>query len=435
MTKKPPPRRSTPSTAKPSASKGSTRAKLATSSRSTSSSAAAGRSSAKSKSGLSGLALLGGGCVSTTTIIIGLILVCIVGSYLALNLNDEGDETATRAPITPGSTRVTSNNPPTPSPIDADWYEIYFTEATCPPEEERGEGLDSIIAETIAQAEIGVDIAVFELDSEPIVNALIGLEEQGIPVRVVVDTDYIEEASIRRLRRNGISVVEDDRSAFMHNKFTVIDERYVWVGSMNYMPNDVYCNNNNLVWFDSPELAANYTVEINEMYEDRSFGPRSPVNTPAEQLNLYGVSVENYFASETKVAPIIGELVNQAQSEILFMAFSFTHEDIGEAILERAEAGVAVQGVFETTGSNQDFSYYTIMSEENLPTVQIAQDGNPRIMHHKVIIIDRQTVIFGSFNFSGNANDSNDENVIVIHDATFASFFVDEFFQVWEERR
>ncbi|MBK9049904.1 MAG: hypothetical protein IPL78_02970 [Chloroflexi bacterium] len=119
----------------------------------------------------------------------------------------------------------------------------------------------------------------------------------------------------------------------------------------------------------------------------------------------------------------------------MFMAFSFTHEDIGEAMLERADAGVTVQGVFETTGSNQDFSYYTIMTEENLPTVQIAQDGNPRVMHHKVIILDRQTVIFGSFNFTGNANDSNDENVVVIHDATFASYFVDEFLQVWAERR
>ena len=426
MTQKPPPRRSTPSS-KPSASKSSTRSKPTTSSTRSASS----RSS--SKSGLSGLTLLGGGCASTVTVIGGLVLLCLVGAYLAFMVNeDDGEIAATRTPVTP----VTSNNPPTPfSSEDADWYEVYFTDATCLPEDERGEGLDTFIAQTIAQAEVSVDIAVFELDSEPIVEALIGLEEQGIPVRVVVDTDYIEESSIRRLRRNGISVVEDDRSAFMHNKFTVIDERYVWVGSMNYMPNDVYCNNNNLVWFDSPELAANYTAEMNEMYEDRSFGPRSEVNTPAEQLNLYGVSVENYFAPETKVAPLIGELINQAESEILFMAFSFTHEDIGEAMLERADAGVTVQGVFETTGSNQDFSYYTIMTEENLPTVQIAQDGNSRVMHHKVIILDRQTVIFGSFNFTGNANDSNDENVVVIHDATFASYFVDEFLQVWAERR
>ncbi|MBP8001880.1 MAG: hypothetical protein KA314_20685 [Chloroflexi bacterium] len=366
--------------------------------------------------------------------IIGIIFFYLGGGCVILTGNGGDNNTTPRSPITPGAPRATATNIPfEQTGEDADWYYIYFTDADCPPEEERGEGLDSIIAETISLAEESVDIAVFELDSEPIVEALIGLEERGIPVRVVVDTDYIGEASIRRLRRNGISVIEDDRSAFMHNKFTVIDNRYVWVGSMNYMPNDIYCNNNNLVWFDSPELAANYTTEMDEMYNDGGFGPRSEVNTPAEQLDLYGVSVENYFAPETKVAPLLGELIRQAQNEILFMAFSFTHEDVGEAMLERADQGVVVQGVFETTGSEQDFSYYTIMSGENLASVEIRQDGNRRIMHHKVIILDRETVIFGSFNFTGSANDSNDENVVVVHDPTFASYFVDEFFRVWGE--
>lgn len=434
MTQKPPPRRSNPTDKSKRSS--STRSKPASSSRSSSS-----RSSSSFKMpDMPKLKVPGRGRSSTAGFIVtALIVLCVACGVGALLLNEGlGDEeTATRAPITPGSTRTTGDVLPTRTDdaAAADWYAVYFTDAECPDEEERGEGLDSIIAETISQAEESVDIAVFELDSEPIVEALIGLEEQGIPVRVVIDTDYEDESSINRLRRNGISVVTDDRSAFMHNKFTVIDQRYVWIGSMNYMPNDIYCNNNNLVWFDSEELAANYTTEMDEMYEERSFGPRSTVNTPAEQLNIGGVAVENYFAPEIEVAPIVGDLIRQAQNEILFMTFSFTHEDVGEAMLEMAEEGVTVQGVFETTGSDQSFSYYTIMNEENVPGVEIRRDGNPRIMHHKVIILDRQTVIFGSFNFTGSANDSNDENLVVVHDPTFASFFVEEFFWVWEQGR
>jgi phosphatidylserine/phosphatidylglycerophosphate/cardiolipin synthase-like enzyme len=56
-------------------------------------------------------------------------------------------------------------------------------------------------------------------------------------------------------------------------------------------------------------------------------------------------------------------------------------------------------------------------------------------MHHKVIIIDRETVLFGSFNFSNSANDSNDENIVIIHDPTFTSFFVEEFEVVWGEAK
>jgi len=221
----------------------------------------------------------------------------------------------------------------------------------------------------------------------------------------------------------------------MHNKFIVIDGRFTWMGSLNFTSNGVYCNNNNLVRIDSPRLASNYITEMNEMYDGREFGPRSPVNTPNERLNINGVLVENYFAPEKELAPIIADLISQAQNDIKFMAFSFTHEDIGEAIFDRAEDGVNVQGVFETTGSNTDFSYYPDMAAAGLANLQVRQDGNPRIMHHKVIILDGATTILGSFNFTGNANDSNDENILIVHDPEFTSYFLEEFAAVWNNAR
>lgn len=317
----------------------------------------------------------------------------------------------------------------------ADWYDIYFTDPPCPPEAERSGGVDETIAADLLDATVQVDVAAFDLDSEPITNALIELEKRGITVRVVTDTDNADLSSIRRLRRNGISVVEDKRSALMHDKFIVIDGRFVWMGSLNYTTNGVYCNNNNLVRFDVPRLAANYTAEMDEMVNDRSFGPTSPDNTPQEQLTVNGVRLENYFASEKKLAPIIAQDVEQAEQEILFMAFSFTNDEIGTAMLSRAQDGLSVRGVFETTGSDTEYSYYPVLSAAGLSNVQVRQDGNPRIMHHKVIIIDRRIVIFGSYNFTDSANNSNDENIIIVHDPTFASYFVEEFETVWAEAK
>jgi phosphatidylserine/phosphatidylglycerophosphate/cardiolipin synthase-like enzyme len=314
----------------------------------------------------------------------------------------------------------------------SDWYDIYFTKPTCPPEGERSGGLDETIAQDMLQAQRQVDVAAFDFDSEPMVNALIELENRGVIVRVVTDEDNGSLSSINRLRRNGISVVEDKRSALMHDKFVVIDGRYVWMGSMNFTTNGVYCNNNNIVRFDSSELAANYTAEMSEMYDARSFGPTSPDNTPNKSLSVGGVRMENYFASEDDIAPTLAALINDADNEILFMAFSFTEDNIGESMLNQADAGIEVRGVFETTGSDTDFSYYPVMLSEG---IAVRQDGNSRIMHHKVIIIDRDTVIFGSYNFSNNANESNDENVLIVCDPTFASAFVAEFETVWGQAK
>ncbi|MCA9969718.1 MAG: hypothetical protein KC425_05860 [Anaerolineales bacterium] len=315
----------------------------------------------------------------------------------------------------------------------ADWYEIYFTNPTCPPEAERSGGIDETIAADILQATTQVDVAAFDLDSVPITDALIALEKRGVVVRVVTDEDNGDLTAIRRLRRGGISVVEDKRRALMHDKFVVIDGRIVWTGSLNFTTNGVYCNNNNVVRFDAPRLAANYVAEMDEMYVDRAFGPDSPQNTPNESLQIQGVALENYFGSEREIAVTIARNVARAESEILFMAFSFTDDQIGEAMLGRVEAGVQARGVFETVGSDTSYSYYPIMRAMNLPNLQVRTDGNPRVMHHKVIIIDRTTVIFGSFNFSDSANNRNDENVVIVHDPTFAGYFVEEFETVWAE--
>lgn len=349
-----------------------------------------------------------------------LLLLALAACDVTLILEDLDRLPVEQAPI-PKTTR------------SADWYEIYFTDPACFPEVERHGGLDEVIAADLLQAQRRVDLVAFDLDAEPIVNALIELERAGKTLRVVTDNENEDLSSVRRLRRNGTSVITDDRSALMHNKFIVIDERFVWTGSLNYTSNGAYCNNNNAVRIDSPELAENFSAEVDEMYEERAFGPTSPDRTPWKSVRINGVRIDSYFGPDERIAPIIAGLVETADQEILFMAFSFTHEEIGEAILAQAAQGVRVRGVFETVGSQTPYSYYPVMVGARLASLTVRQDGNPRIMHHKVIIIDRETVIFGSFNFSANANDSNDENVLVVHDPTFASFFVEEFELVWEE--
>lgn len=117
------------------------------------------------------------------------------------------------------------------------------------------------------------------------------------------------------------------------------------------------------------------------------------------------------------------------------MAFSFTEEDIGQAMLDQARGGARVRGVFETVGSETSFSNYPLFREAGLRNLQVRQDGNRRIMHHKVIIVDQEAVVFGSFNFSNSANDDNDENVVVVYDPRFAGFFLEEFTWIWDEAR
>jgi phosphatidylserine/phosphatidylglycerophosphate/cardiolipin synthase-like enzyme len=329
--------------------------------------------------------------------------------------------------------------------VSGDWIRVYFTSPRYPDDDAyHYGGLDEELAAVIGQAEASVDLVSYDLDLERVADALIAAHRAGIQVRVVVESDNGDEEAVSDLEQEGVHVVEDGRdSGLMHNKFAVIDGQWVWTGSWNMTENGTYRNNNNVVLIASTALAENYTVEFEEMFTGQ-FGPTSPANTPnpnvaitveigeGEEKQERQVRVENYFAPEDEVADRIIGAIEAAQSRIRFMAFTFTSDEIADAMLERARAGVVVQGVVESRDAEQEYAEYPRL---RAAVHDILQDGNPYIMHHKVIIIDDATVILGSYNFTGNAETNNDENLLIIHDPEVAALFVAEFGRVYEQAR
>ncbi len=60
-------------------------------------------------------------------------------------------------------------------------------------------------------------------------------------------------------------------------------------------------------------------------------------------------------------------------------------------------------------------------------------DGNRYTMHHKVLIVDAETVVTGSYNFSATAEEKNDENVFIVHSCDVAGRYMDEFAKIWRQ--
>ncbi|MBI5652745.1 MAG: phospholipase [Chloroflexi bacterium] len=323
------------------------------------------------------------------------------------------------------------------APPTSAWYQLYFTTPKYPDRDadHRG-GLPDHLSAFINTATQSVDMAIYQLDLDNVTQALLVAKQRGATVRVVTGTDILddpkENPSFKQLQKAGITVIAGNPNAIMHNKFVVVDRAAVWTGSWNFTENDAYRYNNNGIAIQSAELARNYTATFEKMFNDKKFGgPRKPGGT-TPRLTIDGIAVENYFAPEDKVADKIVARLKKATGTIEFMAFSFTDDDMGDALLERAQAGVKVRGVFENTGSETRFSEMTRLKNAGLDVVQ---DGNPYLMHHKVFIIDGKTVIFGSFNFSANANESNDENVLIVDDPSLAQQFQAEFARVYAQAK
>jgi phosphatidylserine/phosphatidylglycerophosphate/cardiolipin synthase-like enzyme len=229
------------------------------------------------------------------------------------------------------------------------------------------------------------------------------------------------------LQNAGIEVRSDDRSALMHNKFWIFDGKIAWTGSTNITENGVFEQNNNAIVIHSPEIAAIYEREFAEMW-DGQFGPKSPSTVDQQSVVVNGTPIQIYFSPEDHVLDHMIPLVASASASIHFMAFSFTDYPLAKAMIDRAAAGVDVSGVFEKTGSETDSSELRTFFCAHVPA---RQDGNPKFLHDKVIIIDNRYVISGSFNLSTNATESNDENVIIIDNPDIAKLYTQEFERVW----
>lgn len=316
-----------------------------------------------------------------------------------------------------------------------DWYELYFNNPIYPddPKNHKG-GMDEQLVKLMDKATKTLDVADYDFDLENVADAMVRAKQRGVVVRMVTDSDTINnvknkeiQAALDKLKKADIKFIGDERGPIMHNKFTVVDKQYISTGSWNYTDGDTYKLNNHMIIITNPQLAQNYTVEFEKMFVKKQFGPTKDKGVPNPVLTINGVKVENYFASEDGVANKIIDTIKTGKQSIYFMAFSFTHDGIAQAMEERAKAGLKFGGVFETTGSQTQFSEYGKFKKAGL---EVYTDGNPWVMHHKVIIIDEQTVVMGSFNFSDNADKSNDENILIIHDATIAKAFKAEYDKV-----
>ena len=336
-------------------------------------------------------------------------------------------------PTPPGpSTAAPLPTPSSPAgglqaPSVGTWYQVYFTDPKYPDKpNERGEGIDRHLVALINQARHTVDVAAYELDLETVAQALLQAKQRGVAVRLVTDTDNLEEKVIQQLKQSGIPVVDDKRGAIMHNKFIVIDRRYVWTGSWNLTVNCTYRNNNNAIWIDSEALARTYSDKFSQMFDNRRFGPSRPP-TAQTQLTIAGTRIENYFSAEDRISERLAPLLRSAQKSIRFLAFSFTDDTLGQILIERAKAGVSVSGVMEQRGADTEHSEYATLRKAG---IDVLLDGNPYVMHHKIFVIDESIVVLGSYNFSANADKDNDENILFIYNRDIARQYLDEFERV-----
>lgn len=307
-------------------------------------------------------------------------------------------------------------------------WSVYFTQPGTD-ESQLGPAEQALI-DAIGAAKARIDLAVYSLRSYPLRDALLEAHNRGVAVRIVLETDNQQAPAVGALERAGIPLRSDERDHLMHHKFMVIDQRLVWIGSMNFTFSGARRENNNAAFIESRELAADFETEFEEMFQHDRFGPLSLRNTPFELVEVDDQVVEVLFAPEDRITQRLVQTIMGATGRVQVLAFILTSDPIARALMEQARRGREVQVVLEAENAGASGSDYQEMLQAG---VEVRLDTNPYNMHHKVLIVDNRLVALGSFNFTRTAQEQNDESMLIVHNPGVVRAYREEFLRLFSQ--
>ncbi len=362
-----------------------------------------------------------------STISRAVLIIALAGGLLAgcgVSTQNEGQSPLPAPQTVSSGTEEQGENPDGAAALSL--ATVYFTD----PYGETGSQPDREVVAAIDAAQDSIQVAMYNFTLDSVTDALLQAHQRGVKVQVVLDSNTMQSVQARRLVESGIPVVGDNRRESMHNKFLVIDQQQVWTGSLNMTYGGTYQDHNNIVRLVDSHVNQDYTTEFLEMFEGGFFGADSPSNTPFPSIVHGDTILEVYFSPDDGVLAQIVPLLQGAQESIDILAFSLTSDELADVLLQKSSQGVDVRAVFDDEQVDSNIGgKYQVLQDAGLDVRRDTLDG---FMHHKVIVVDNQVVLFGSYNFSNNAEYKNDENVVIVYDPHLAGDFIREFERIYE---
>ncbi len=135
-----------------------------------------------------------------------------------------------------------------------------------------------------------------------------------------------------------------------------------------------------------------------------------PLSAHAEQFKAIG-TIDAYFSPRGGATEAIVQEINGAKSEILVQAYSFTSKPIAKALVDAHKRGIKIEVILDRSQQSQKYSSADFVAHAGIPTYI---DSAHAIAHNKIMVIDRNTLITGSFNFTKAAEENNAENLLIM---------------------
>lgn len=127
--------------------------------------------------------------------------------------------------------------------------------------------------------------------------------------------------------------------------------------------------------------------------------------------------IEVHFSPKGGCTDAVVRELNAAKISVLVQAYSFTSAPIAKALVDAHKRGVKVEVILDKSNRTKNYSAADFILHAGIP---ILIDAKHAVAHNKIMIVDDEVVITGSFNFTKAAEENNAENLLVIRDKAIA---------------
>ncbi|MCK5586901.1 DUF1669 domain-containing protein [Candidatus Bipolaricaulota bacterium] len=296
--------------------------------------------------------------------------------------------------------------------------------------------LKKTIVQFIDGAKKRLDIAVQELDCENIARAIVRAKQRKVSVRLVLEGEYLRAKKslshpfqpgsggheINRMLhdailRSAIKVNTDFNPKIFHQKYIVRDGSAVLTGSTNFTDTGVTRNLNHLVIVYNRKVANTYSREFREIQQGHFGKLNEGHDEKPRDVEVSGVPVRVLFAPDHAPEMEIMKQMAKAKKRIDFAIFTFSKSSgIDDQMILLKGAGISVRGALDGRQANQKWAATRPIKNAGAELCRVPSQGKLGKLHHKLMVIDEQVVVAGSFNYTGPANRLNDENIIILGD-------------------
>ena len=300
--------------------------------------------------------------------------------------------------------------------------------------------LERVIIDFIESAKDTLDIAVQELESKAITEAILAARGGKVRVRVVLERDYLTERTplddpwisgggnkdnrkmYNALLRAKVPVITDLNPNIFHQKFIVKDWKTsaraeVLTGSTNFTPTGTGKNLNHVLVIRGKRTATVFKEEFDELWSG-TFGQKRERHDPKPRVyQVSNLPVKVLFGPEHSPEMEIMKQMMKAKERVDFAVFTFSASSgIDDTMIALQRGPIRVRGILDRAQGNQKWAATRPLASEGVELYLTRRTQGLGKLHHKLMVVDGQVIIAGSFNYTAPATALNDENIVVIGD-------------------